>query len=68
MVDVRIGPRTEQVLRRLDGVLALLPQAQKQAHERIIGQRRVDNADKVLSLYETDTRGLCAPVPKTQCG
>ena len=49
-------PQAEQVLRRMDNVLALLPQAQKQAHERIIGERRVDNADKVLSLYETDTR------------
>ena len=49
-------PQAEQVLRRMDGVLALLPQAQRQAHERIIGERRVDNADKVLSLYETDTR------------
>ena len=49
-------PQAEQVLRRMDDVLALLPQAQKQAHERIIGERRVDNADKVLSLYETDTR------------
>ncbi len=48
--------QAEAVLRRMDGVLALLPQAQKQAHERIIGERRVDNADKVLSLYETDTR------------
>ena len=37
-------------------MLALLPQAQKQAHERIIGERRVANVDKVLSLYETDTR------------
>ena len=43
-------PQAEQGLRRMDGVLALLPQAQKQAHERIIGERRVDNADKVLSL------------------
>jgi hypothetical protein len=49
-------PQAEQVLRRMDGVLALLPQAQKQAHERIIGGRRVASADKVLSLYETDTR------------
>jgi hypothetical protein len=49
-------PQAEQVLRRMDGVLALLPQAQRQAHERIIGERRVANADKVLSLYETDTR------------
>ena len=49
-------PQAEQVLRRMDSVLSLLPQAQTQAHERIIGERRVDNADKVLSLYETDTR------------
>jgi hypothetical protein len=49
-------PQAQQVLRRIDGVLALLPQAQKQAHERIIGERPVNNADKVLSLYETDTR------------
>ena len=49
-------PQAEQVLRRIDGVLTLLPQAQKQAHERIIGERPVDNADKLLSLYETDTR------------
>jgi hypothetical protein len=48
--------QAEQVLRRMDGVLAQLPQAQTQAHERIIGERRVANADKVLSLYETDTR------------
>lgn len=48
--------QTEAVLRRMDGVLALLPQAQKQAHERIIGERKVNNSDKVLSLYETDTR------------
>ena len=49
-------PQSEQVLRRMDGVLALLPQAQKQAHERIIGERRVANTHQVLSLYETDTR------------
>jgi hypothetical protein len=49
-------PQAEQVLRRMDGVLARLPQAQKQAHERIIGERKVNNSDKLLSLYETDTR------------
>jgi len=48
--------QAEQVLRRMDRVLSLLPQAQKQAHERIIGERKVNNADKLLSLYETDTR------------
>ena len=44
------------MLGRIAGVLALLPRAQKQAHERIIGERQVSNADKLLSLYETDTR------------
>lgn len=48
--------RADQILRRLDGVLELLPQAQKQAHERIIGARQVPNADKLLSLYEPDVR------------
>jgi len=41
-----------QILRRLDGILAKLPEAIRQAHERIIGERPVKNADKILSLYE----------------
>ena len=49
-------PQVQQVLGRIDRVLALLPAAQKQAHERIIGERKVDNADKILSLYEIDSR------------
>ena len=49
-------PQVEQILRRLDGVLELLPRAQKQAHERIIGGRPVANAEKILSLYDTDVR------------
>jgi hypothetical protein len=48
--------QAEQILRRMDGVLELLPQALKQAHERIIGGRPVANADKILSLYEMDAR------------
>jgi hypothetical protein len=44
----------EQVLARIDGVLAQLPQAVKQAHERIIGERAVPSAEKILSLYEPD--------------
>ena len=48
-------PQADQVIRRIDGVLALLPQAEKQAHERIIGERPVANDEKVISLYETDT-------------
>jgi hypothetical protein len=48
--------QAEQILRRLDGVLELLPRAQKQAHERIIGARQVPNAEKLLSLYEPEVR------------
>jgi hypothetical protein len=50
--------QAEQVLGRIDQVLELLPRAQKQAHERIIGERKVDNAEKILSLYEPDIRVL----------
>jgi len=41
---------------RIKGVLEKLPQAIKQAHERIIGGRRVASADKLLSLYEPETK------------
>jgi hypothetical protein len=42
------------VLRRIQAVLDQLPQAVKQAHERIIGERQVANKDKILSLYESE--------------
>ena len=48
-------PQAEQFLKRIDSVLTQLPQARKQAHERIIGGRLVENKDKILSLYETNT-------------
>jgi len=50
------GPQAQQILRRLDSVLELLPLAQKQAHERIIGGRQVPNEEKILSLYDQDVR------------
>lgn len=40
--------QAEQILRRIDGVLELLPRAQKQAHERIIGGRPVARDVRVL--------------------
>ena len=49
-------PQADQILRRLDSVLELLPRAQKQAHERIIGGRQVPNSEKILSLYDLDVR------------
>lgn len=46
--------RAEAVLRRMDNILGQLPAAKKQAHERIIGERQVPNAEKILSLYDAD--------------
>jgi len=40
------------VLDRIENILDQLPQAVSQAHERIIGERRVANRDKILSLYD----------------
>ena len=48
--------QSQQILRRIDGVLELLPRAQKQAHERIIAARPVANAEKILSLYDPQVR------------
>ncbi len=47
-------PEAEVILRRIDNVLHQMPEARRQAHERIIGGRQVPNADKILSLYERD--------------
>lgn len=46
--------QADQVLQRIDGILDQLPEAIRQAHERIIGGRLLDNAEKILSLYEED--------------
>ncbi len=41
-----------QIIDRMKIVLGRLPAAVKQAHERMIGGRRVANEDKILSLYD----------------
>jgi len=46
--------QAEQIARQITGVTSQLAVVVKQAHERIIGQRKVDNKDKILSLYEKD--------------
>jgi hypothetical protein len=43
-----------QIIARMENILAQLPAAIKQAHERIIGARPVKNAGKIHSLYEDD--------------
>jgi hypothetical protein len=46
--------QTDQVLERMETVLIQMPMARRQAHERIIGERKVPNDEKILSLYEPD--------------
>jgi hypothetical protein len=48
--------QAQQVLRRMDNVLDQLPQARKQARQRILHDQPVPNAEKILSLYEPDVR------------
>ena len=50
--------QAQAILGRIDKVLAQLPAAISQAHERIIGERQVPNAEKILSLYEADVEVL----------
>lgn len=49
--DLTAG-QAQVIIGRMEGVLEQLPAAIKQAHERIIGERKVDNKDKILSLYD----------------
>ena len=46
--------QVRQISQRIESVLAQLPAAVKQAHERLIGGRKLPNKDKILSLYEPD--------------
>lgn len=48
--------QTQVLLDRIQNILDQLPQAIHQTHERLIGERRVANKDKILSLYESDVR------------
>lgn len=49
---------TTHVLKGIKNILDQLPAAVKQAHERMIGERRVANKDKILSLYEENVHVL----------
>lgn len=49
-------PQVQQVLRRMDQVLEQLPQARRQARERILAGRPVAHEEKILSLYESEVR------------
>jgi hypothetical protein len=44
------------VIGQVENILAQVPAIIKQAHERIIGGRKVANKDKTLSLYDNDVQ------------
>jgi len=46
----------KQIIRRIEMVIEKLPKAIKQAHERIIGERKYPNKKKMLSLYDPDVQ------------
>ena len=47
---------TDQILRRLDHVLGQLPEARRQAKERMLEGQMVPAKEKILSLYEPDVQ------------
>jgi len=51
-------PQAAVIIKRIDRIREQLPEAIRQAHERIIGGRLVPNEDKILSLYEPDIHVL----------
>tara|TARA_Y100000294_G_scaffold168955_1_gene179581 strand:- start:406 stop:1935 length:1530 start_codon:yes stop_codon:yes gene_type:complete len=48
--------QVKHVLKRMDTILDQFPKAIKQAHDRIISENLVPSKDKLLSLYEPDTK------------
>jgi hypothetical protein len=46
--------QAQRIIDRIDHILTQLPAAIRQAHERIIGERAVPHAQKILSLYEPE--------------
>jgi len=48
--------QTDYMLRGLDNILDQLPQARRQARERIIKEKQVPSQEKILSLYDPDVQ------------
>lgn len=46
--------QARQIAKRIDAILEQVPEARRQAHERIIGGRQVKSNEKILSLYERE--------------
>ena len=46
----------QNIITQMEGILVQVPAVIKQAHERIIGGRKVVNKDKIFSLYDEDVQ------------
>ena len=46
----------DQIHARMNNILSQLPDAIKQAHERIIGGRKIESSKKIISLYDHDAQ------------
>lgn len=44
--------QTKQILQRISNVIEQIPAIIKNAHTRIISEKKIENAEKILSLYE----------------
>jgi len=55
-----------RIIERIDNVLDKLPEAIKQAHERIIGERVVKNEYKILSFYEPNVHVIVRGKPESK--
>ena len=50
--------QANQILQRISNVTQLIPSIIKNAHKRIISEKKVANAEKILSLYEKNVHVL----------
>ena len=48
--------QADVLIKNLDNILEQLPIIRKQAHDRIIGERRIKQNEKILSVYEPDIK------------
>ena len=46
--------KADFIIAKIENILTQLPEAIRQGHERIIGERLVKNEEKILSLYDKD--------------
>lgn len=59
-------PQAQQVIHRMNQVIEKLPKAMEQAHARIIRGQSPANADKILSLYESEVNVIVRGKPNSE--